>query len=147
MNTLKKFFYLKLFDKKLLVKAWIRLALIRVKISRYGFRHIHRSTKIGNEEANRGPAMDPRFPEKVAWAVRTASDFVPGAKTCLIRALAVHAMLARHGIPSSIRFGIHRDGGEELEAHAWVECNGVVLIGGENLDRYTPLTTQREKEL
>lgn len=49
--------------------------------------------------------------------------------TCLTNALAAQALLGRYGYPATLRIGASRqDGG--LIAHAWVERNGDVVIGG-----------------
>jgi hypothetical protein len=49
--------------------------------------------------------------------------------TCLTNALAAQALLARYGYPATLRIGASRqDGG--FSAHAWVERNGQVVIGG-----------------
>jgi Transglutaminase-like superfamily len=52
-----------------------------------------------------------------------------GSATCLGRALVVHTMLRRHGHAAVLRIGVRRDGAAPFEAHAWVECNGAVVIG------------------
>jgi hypothetical protein len=77
---------------------------------------------------------------RVSWAVERAGRFVPGA-TCLVRALAAQAMLAREGAASTLCFGVGRGGGgNEFRAHAWLECAGRVVVGGdEDLSRFAPL--------
>jgi len=52
-----------------------------------------------------------------------------GVATCLGQALVVHTMLRRHGHAAVLRIGVRRDGAASFEAHAWVECNGTVVIG------------------
>ena len=52
-----------------------------------------------------------------------------GGATCLAQALVVHTMLRRRGHAACLRIGVRRNGGTSFEAHAWVECNGVVVIG------------------
>jgi hypothetical protein len=76
-------------------------------------------------------------PLRVGWAVSAASRRL-GFATCLTQALAVDAMLRRRGYPSDIRFGVRPGTGDTdpIEAHAWVESGGVVVIGG--LDEGVP---------
>ena len=76
-------------------------------------------------------------PERIAWVVARASCFVPGA-TCLTQALVAKVLLERCGHPTLIRVGIARTD-EALIAHAWVENDGRVVVGGSDLMRYTPL--------
>jgi hypothetical protein len=76
--------------------------------------------------------------EDVAWAIRRVSRFVPRA-TCLTQAVAGRLMLARRGHTSRVNIGVARAAGGGLRAHAWLESDGVVVIGGDGLDDYTPL--------
>jgi hypothetical protein len=77
--------------------------------------------------------------ERIAWAVGAASRYVPTA-TCLSQALAAQVLLARHGHPASLRIGVARGAAGRLEAHAWIESRGRIVIGGTaDLARYTPL--------
>jgi hypothetical protein len=74
---------------------------------------------------------------RIAWAVRLACRYVPGP-TCLVRALAGRSVLSLHGHPSGIRIGVSLDV-RQLEAHAWLESEGQVLIGGSDAHaRYRP---------
>lgn len=67
---------------------------------------------------------------RVAWAVQALSRRAPGPTTCLAQALVAHALLRRFGHPSVLRIGV-RDPrlSRQLSAHAWVECDGRVVIG------------------
>ena len=51
-----------------------------------------------------------------------------GGTTCLTQAAVAYTMLRRHGHDPRIRIGV-RHGDSTLEAHAWVECDGAVVIG------------------
>lgn len=73
---------------------------------------------------------------QIARAIGRCQVLVPRS-TCLVQALAAHSLLRRAGHVSQLRLGvIKRDG--ELLAHAWVECEGLVIVGGEIGD-YTPI--------
>lgn len=77
---------------------------------------------------------------RLAWAVTTVSPYVPGA-TCLTQALAARALLGWCGHPAVVRIGVARTASGALDAHAWVESAGLVLVGGpaSHVARYTPL--------
>jgi hypothetical protein len=78
-------------------------------------------------------------PERIAWAVRVARRYVPAA-TCLSQALAVRTLFRRQGYPAQLRIGVTKGERGQLEAHAWVESEGKIVIGGsQDLARYTPL--------
>jgi hypothetical protein len=55
--------------------------------------------------------------------------------------LAVQGMLARLGYPSRLQVGVVRGQQGQVEAHAWVECSGRILIGGtaSEIGQFTPL--------
>jgi hypothetical protein len=77
-------------------------------------------------------------PERMAWLVRAAARRVPDA-SCLTRALAARWLLAEHALESTLHFGHRRDERGAFAAHAWLEHDGRVLVGGEeDLDRYHP---------
>lgn len=67
--------------------------------------------------------------DRAIWAVPAASRRVPGA-TCLVKALAGRLAIARCGRSAEIRIGVLPDG-DTLIAHAWLELDGRVVIGGE----------------
>lgn len=74
-----------------------------------------------------------------ARRVGRLSALMPFRTTCLVRAIAGALVLRRRGLRDvTIRFGVRRTGGR-LEAHAWLIHRGVVLLGGQDLDSYTPL--------
>jgi hypothetical protein len=77
-------------------------------------------------------------PERIEWAIRTAARYLPGA-TCLPQALAAQYMLARAGHPAMLRIGFAVSKGHEVAGHAWVECDGSVVLDGADRMGYVPL--------
>jgi hypothetical protein len=68
-----------------------------------------------------------------------ARRFVP-ATTCLSQALAAQVMLTRSGHSVRLRIGVAKDQSGILEAHAWLENQGVVVFGGvAGFSRFTAL--------
>jgi len=57
-------------------------------------------------------------------AIDRAGRYVPGA-TCLAKSLALTWMLRGRGRSASVHMGVENTA--PLEAHAWVECEGVSL--------------------
>ena len=78
--------------------------------------------------------------ERLAWVVGVASRFVPKA-TCLAQALALHVLLQQAGYEVFLHIGVTNNEEGNLKAHAWIESQGRVLIGGSDLNSYTPLLT------
>ena len=77
-------------------------------------------------------------PEEVGWAVGAGGGAVPGDSSCLVRALVAEALLRRRGHGAALRFGVD-DAGADVEAHAWLESGGEIIVGGENREAYTRL--------
>jgi transglutaminase superfamily protein len=83
--------------------------------------------------------------ERLVWAVRVASRYLPRA-TCLTQALAAQALLAHSGYPSQVEIGVTKDESHCFHAHAWVVCQGDVVLGGQQVERYNPLMTWERQE-
>jgi hypothetical protein len=83
--------------------------------------------------------------EQIAWAVRAGSRYVPGA-ACLPQAWAARSLCLRYGYPAQLRLGVSKGESGALEAHAWVESDGKIVIGGlPDLSRYIPLPSLEGK--
>lgn len=126
--TLRSFVALDAADRRLLVEAAIIVVLVRCGLLVGGFqrtcRGLVRLTALAS--APRSPATI----EADCLAARAASRFVPGRNTCLVRAVAAGVLLARHGHEASIRIGVARPGPSGLDAHAWVEHDGIAVLDG-----------------
>ena len=141
MNRLRKFFVLPTPERVLLVRAFallfaVRLALwiLPFKVLRWILSRLARMLTPSHKED--------RFPlEREPWALQIASRYVPRA-TCLTRALAGQVLLGLSGTSASVRIGVAKTGTRQLEAHAWLESQGNVLIGGADADqKYACLLT------
>lgn len=67
----------------------------------------------------------------------------PWRRTCLKRAIAIYALLARAGRPAELQVGVRRDEKGELAAHAWLTRSGMPILEGnlEPLDRLRVIDT------
>jgi hypothetical protein len=78
--------------------------------------------------------------EPIVAALSVAARRVPFRTTCLVEAVAAEAMLHRRGYDARLQNGVVRPGGAALEAHAWVELDGKVVVGQlETLRHYAVL--------
>lgn len=138
MRRLHRFLGLASAERLLLMWAIVLLAAIRLWLGLLPWRTLHRllvrlpGGPISGKPHNLSA-------ERIAWAVSVASQVVPGSRTCLIQALAVQALLARAGYPARCHIGVAKGAEGRLEAHAWVESQGRIVIGGSGLAHYTPL--------
>jgi len=140
MSRIGKFRRLPLPERWLLLKAAGLLVAVRLALRVFPFPAVRPLLNRASRQSPRLAASPPPA-ARLAWAVVTASRFVPGAGHCLTQALAGHILLARRGYPATVCFGVLREPGADFMAHAWVEYNGVAVIGGGHLDRYVRLTS------
>ncbi len=138
MRPLRKFLRLPSADRRLLVKAVLLVAAVRLGLWLAPLRTLRRLlARVAAAPAGPGGRRRPSA-ERLVWAVAAAGRRVPKA-TCLTQALAAQTLLARQGYPCRLHIGVARDGGGRFEAHAWVESKGAVVIGGAETGRYTSL--------
>jgi len=78
-------------------------------------------------------------------AVEITSRYTPLESTCLVQALTGQVLLARKGIPAELQIGVARGTANQVEAHAWVLCQGKVVIGNRHdLARYQVFPNLKE---
>jgi hypothetical protein len=76
---------------------------------------------------------------KIVWAVKTADKYLKKS-TCLTRALTAQYLITKRGYKADLKIGVAKGSNKNIEAHAWVESCGKIIIGGdiEDFNRYTP---------
>lgn len=77
--------------------------------------------ELGNERSNKALVSD------VMRSVRQCSRFVPFA-SCLTQALAAKEVLKGYGQSSTVRIGVAPKD-LTIEAHAWLEVEGRIVLG------------------
>jgi hypothetical protein len=133
MLPLQKFAALSSVERRLVVKAWFTLITVRILLWVAPYRWIE--ARLMPPPAGT-PGSIP--PAEIARAVTRASRLVPMA-TCLTQALAGGFLIRRAGRNAIIHFGVAR-GDAGFKAHAWLESDGGILIGGREAAAYLPLT-------
>ena len=77
---------------------------------------------------------------KIIWAVNVATRYSPGGAKCLARALTTQILMNRSGYIPELCIGVAKSESGELEAHAWIKCQGYVVVGHlPDLPRYIQL--------
>ncbi len=140
MRRLLKFLSLPGADRRLIVTTALLVFSVRLALWLLPFRLLHQAvTRMAGTPAP-GKRADEQMLARIAWAVTAVSRLVPLA-TCLTQALAVQVLLGRRGYPANLRLGVARDKAGRFQAHAWVESEGRVVIGGSAayLQLYAPL--------
>ncbi len=112
--------------------GYLLIARMRVRFGSLAKLREKPSPRFGGASAE--PLDRARF-----WArrIERASQRLPGESKCLPRALALYWLLGTEGIATQLNVAIHahdREGDHAL--HAWLERNGVMLIGDCDREQY-----------
>jgi hypothetical protein len=129
LARVRLFLALSVSEQFLLFAALAIVAVVRTLLwllpSRVSLRLVRRMSGLA---AHAPPARRPSV-ECIAWTVRAASRVVPGA-TCLTQAAAAQLLLWYYGHDSTLCLGVAKSTGADFLAHAWIEHEQRVLVGG-----------------
>jgi hypothetical protein len=115
--------------KLLFTRVSVMLLAVHLSMRLFPFADVYRFLKRYHRVTH-SPAVDRRETEEICWAVTRAGRTWFGDAGCLAQALVGELLLVRRGVPAQLRIGVRRDGAGALLAHAWVEENQQILIGG-----------------
>ncbi len=136
MNVLVKFARLPAADRRLVARAGLTLVLVRAGLMMLRVRNLRWMLDRFRSRPAEASAARPAA-AKIAWAVAAANRVARG--NCLPKALAAELMLRHYGYPAELKLGAGRDPVGGFIAHAWVECEGRVVIGDFEPGSYTEL--------
>jgi hypothetical protein len=131
-------------ERRLLARAALSLAIMRVAVDALPFRLIAAATGLG--EGRSAQTVDPATEWQAAGvgrAVRVAAAHAPWETTCLAQALAASSLLRRRGISSTLYLAVASDDAapERMIAHAWLRCGSLVLTGATQPGRFTVIAS------
>lgn len=125
-------------DRQWLAAAWIALVRSRLGLR---FRPITQVPARAHAwDRDRFPSREARLraAHSVGRAVDVAASFLPRTR-CLPKALAAQALVRRLGLPSRLHVGFLRTAQGAVRGHAWLECEGEVVVGEHaHLDAFVP---------
>jgi hypothetical protein len=117
-------------ERWLLVQALALLPLTALALWLVGFRRwqalLTRLAPVGGAPAAGDAATLLRQSRATARLVDAAARRGPYRASCLPRSLTLWWLLRRQGIATELRIGVRKAAGA-LEAHAWVEYQGLIL--------------------
>jgi hypothetical protein len=117
-----------------LCRATLLLPVVALALRWRGLLYVRALIARTRPRATRHPVAAAQLARLVSIGARRG----PFGSTCLVRSLALQWSLARHGIASELRVGVRKVDGR-LDAHAWVERDGVALMeAGDVRERYAP---------
>jgi hypothetical protein len=139
MRRLKRFANLSWPEQSLLLQAIFLLSLVAVGLRLLPFGLVQRMVILKSPNSGTGRSVN-----NLVWAITAASRCL-AMPTCLNRALAGQALLARYGYESKLEIGVAKNEDLQFEAHAWLVFGEQILIGGPEVDHYTSLATWNAK--
>ena len=87
----------------------------------------------------KGGGPDWRRAQVALWSVDAVSRRLLRGKPCLTQALVAQKLLRGYGVDPDLRIGASLSAGGPFRAHAWLEHDGEVLIGGrDSASQYVP---------
>ncbi len=138
-SRIRKYFALPLADQFFFWRCWCLLGWYRLALRFVSLKTLteglERSTTSITQHALAAEAE--ASAGRIGYLVTAAATATPWESTCLVQVLVVHRLLSRRGIPGQFCLGVNREGSaREAEhlAHAWVECGGMVVNGGDSDD-------------
>ena len=137
---LAAFFGLSGVNKLVLAEALATLALVSLAIRLLPFRTVVKWAKAGAA----APAMtadEKTMVIRCRWAVEKWAERVPWRTVCFQKGLALHIMLRRRGIDSTLHYGVMQNAEDGLKAHVWISESGLIVMGGEIAADYQELAS------
>jgi hypothetical protein len=140
MRQLRNFLNLTTGDRLLLLSTLVLLAILRLGLWLLPFKTLLALLPRLSQITFTPNLSHPILLNKVIWAVNVSSRYMPGGVKCLARALTTKVLLDRLEHPPELRIGVAKGDQGTLEAHAWVEYQGQIIIGNlRDLSRFVPL--------
>jgi hypothetical protein len=137
LESLRRFSTLERPAQMLFLRALALLPLVSLSLKLSGFR---RTRSLLQKTLS--PPILPMDSDSASKNVTLTAHMVNAADrrglvhpSCLAKSLTLWWLLGRQGIASRLRIGIRKENGK-LEAHAWVESNGIALNEPEEHHRH-----------
>lgn len=134
MRRVRRFLSWSPAERRLFLKAWAVLLRVRLQLTAQSMQRVQAGL-IPSEV----PLDEAVSVEDIVLAIQKAAVLVPRS-TCLVRALAGQALLGEFGRNSTLHLGVNKDRTGKFMAHAWLEHDGHIIIGGAEAGNYVPLT-------
>lgn len=130
--------------RKAVRQAVYWIVMIRAALEVVSFRRVLRYVEARAEAAcaehGTAPADAMAHPPvaRTVWSIQAVGRRLMPQRPCLTQALVGRLLLAREGVATTLHIGVAK-AAEDLKAHAWLEHEGTILIGGAHArDEYRP---------
>ena len=116
-------------DKRTVLRVTWLLVIADLSLRMFGLRRTRRWFLHGAQDvpAQTPSAQDLASAQRLAALTAAAGQYGVYRATCLRQALVVERCLRRRGLPVQLQVGTRKNAQGDLDAHAWVELDGVAL--------------------
>ena len=121
---LVQFHNLTAMQKRMLLAAWLWLPLFWIGLRVLGLPRFQ--AWLLKVPAQSALSLTIPVVKTLGETVNIAARHTPFPVTCLTRSLLLGWLLHRRGVASDLRIGVRLTQGK-LDAHAWVECEGIAV--------------------
>jgi hypothetical protein len=127
-------------DRILLLMTFILMTTIRLGLWLLPFRVLLKLQIKMMSLMHQTPNPTPVNLARIIACVNLSTRYMPGGAKCLARALTTQVLMHHYSHSGELRIGVAKSTTGSLEAHAWIEHQGQVIIGNlEDLSRFIPL--------
>ena len=137
-------------EKVALIPATVQMVVARAALRVLPLRKILERVDFPVQSVSDAATLNTRTLRRIRAIERVGHGLFPRSP-CLTQAVVVQRLLRKKGYASDLRIGVRKGHGQPLEAHAWVEYQGVVVIGARGLSeehvRLPALLTAKARRL
>jgi hypothetical protein len=128
-------------DRRVLGEALVTLTAASLAIRLLPFKRTVEMMQGRGVRPELDAARAERLTNQCRWAVTLWADRVPWRAVCFQRGLALHLMLRRRGIASTLHYGVAQHGPKGLRAHVWISSEGRPVLGVDEAAGFACLAT------
>lgn len=126
MSPLYKFLSLPSDEKRVLIRACRLHVFYRILLKTRSFQQVLQQAE---RKVSHVTKVSKRLPySRLAHLIKVSGDRIPYI-TCLSSALVGRVLFAEHGYSTKLHIGVSKSDQAEFEAHAWLSCNDVIVLG------------------
>jgi hypothetical protein len=126
-------------------RALVAMTTVVVTTRALPYKMWRRSAVARSHVRLRHEAVIVMSPQQVVRSIESASRFVFGGTNCLVQALTARMLMARYGLPSKLTVGVAKAPTGRLEGHAWLEHQGILLVGERGREGMVPMPNLEER--
>ncbi|AFZ02150.1 lasso peptide biosynthesis B2 protein [Calothrix sp. PCC 6303] len=148
MRKLRYFLRMRSRDRILLLMTFILMGTIRLGLWLLPFRVLIKLHTKTMHLLQKVPNSTQVSLAHIIAYVNLSTRYMPGGAKCLARALTTQVLMHRYNHLGELRIGVSKNTVGSIEAHAWIEHQGQIIIGNlEDLPRFIPLPSLNSVKL